>query len=168
MLGLATPASAQRVINPAQTSEIVRLFGWMDPGQELVVETSNLSPGADTVLHLWDAAPAASALLESDDTNEQAAEGGDEPDEYAGCLMDAPHLQPPEVVPREAPDRNFHAREPEELPERFEGLRGAREPRAARFAVSQEVLQLQEEYLARSANLNHEEAAELKAAMFGD
>jgi hypothetical protein len=113
-------------------------------------------------------ASAASALLESDDTNGQPAVVQVDDDEYTGCLMDAPDHQAPVVAPREAPARDFHAREPEELPERFVGFRGAREPRAARFQVSDEVLQLQEEYLARSATLNHEEAAELKSAMFGD
>jgi hypothetical protein len=113
-------------------------------------------------------ASAESALHESGDTTGQPAAVQDDTDEYAGCLNDAPHSEVFDVAPREAPVRDFHAREPEELPERFEGLRGAREPTVPRLAVSQEVLQLQEEYLASSAHMNHEEAAELKAAMFGD
>jgi hypothetical protein len=55
LIGLPGMASAQRAHNPVEAQRVVALFGWIQPGDSVWAETSNLSPGADTVLHVWEA-----------------------------------------------------------------------------------------------------------------
>jgi hypothetical protein len=53
---LATPAQAQSgqlVFNPIEPDRIVALWGLIEPETTVWAETANLSPGADTVLHVW-------------------------------------------------------------------------------------------------------------------
>ncbi len=48
-------ADAQTVLDDVPADYILYISRFVDNGQTLTVETTNLSPGTDTVLHLWDA-----------------------------------------------------------------------------------------------------------------
>jgi hypothetical protein len=52
--GPAAAQSNQHVFKPIDPDRIVAMFGYIEPNPTVWAETSNLSSGADTVLHVWD------------------------------------------------------------------------------------------------------------------